>query len=127
MHEASLVQGLLDIVLKALEDHNAANPQNRAVKVSEIVCGAGLLACFEPNTLRACFEIFSEGTAAEGAVLKIETIPLQCSCGDCGKKFAILRREFACPFCGGENIGFSGGNGLVLQALNVESEDAEDD
>lgn len=126
MHEASLVQGLLDLALNALATHNAGCPAKKAGKIVEIKCQAGLLACFEANTLRACFEIFSEGTPAEGARLEIETMPLACDCINCGHKFELLKRHFICPSCGSENIAFKGGNGLVLLALNV-SEDAEDD
>ena len=36
MHEASLVQGLLDICLKALDEHNAANPGNRVERISTV-------------------------------------------------------------------------------------------
>ena len=45
MHEASLVQGLLDMALKAVEKHNAAHPDNRALRIQEITCELGLIAC----------------------------------------------------------------------------------
>lgn len=44
MHEASLVQGLLDMALKAVEEHNAAHPDNRALRIQEITCELGLIA-----------------------------------------------------------------------------------
>lgn len=127
MHEASLVQGLLEIIEKSVADYNQAHPGDRAAKVREIVCGAGLLACFEANTLRGCFEIFSAGGIAEGASLKINTMPLKCECENCGENFELSRRHFVCPHCGGEHINFHGGNGLTLLELNVEREDAEND
>lgn len=123
MHEASLVQGLLDMVLKALADYNAGSPAKRAVAIKEIVCGAGLLGGFEEQTLRACYEIFAEGTPAENAALVIRPIPLACACRACGQKFELVKRRFVCPACGSEEIDFSGGNGLVLLAINVESEE----
>ncbi len=126
MHEASLVQGLLRTIDGSIADYNAANPLKKVTGISEIKCSAGLLACFEPQALQACFEIFAEGTPAEKAELIIDTSPLECTCGDCGHKFSLLRREFVCPFCASENINFKGGNGLVLQAVKVECEGDND-
>lgn len=123
MHEASLVQGLLELVNSARDDWNSSGKGAKAGKIREIICGAGLLAGFEEQTLRACFEIFAEGTAAEGARLVISTIPLDCQCEKCGEHFQLVERHFICPVCGSDNIDFRGGNGLVLQAVNVDSEE----
>lgn len=123
MHEASLVQGLLKIVLEALAKHQKEHAGQTNARVTEIVCEAGLMACFEAETLKACFEIFAEGTAAENAKLKIDIAPLTCRCELCGCKFDLKERHFVCRQCGGEKISFSGGNGLTLLAINVENED----
>ena len=69
MHEASLVQGLLKIALKTVEDHNAAHPEQRVRRIRSITCELGLISCVEPQTLKGCFEIFAQGGMAEGAEL----------------------------------------------------------
>ena len=122
MHEATLVQGILSTSLAAVERHNVDNPGNQAVKIQEIECELGLLACVEPQTLTGCFEIFAEGTLAEGAELTLRTAQLDCGCAACGKTFKLAQRHFVCPHCGGDEIHFSGGHGLTLIALRVESE-----
>ncbi len=127
MHEASLVQGLLKIALNAFEDYRKAARGSGEPKLTGIVCEAGLLACFEAETLKACFEIFAEGTAAENAELLINTKPLDCVCNVCGSKFALKTRHFICPACGSDQISFKGGNGLALQALKIDVEDKPDD
>ena len=43
MHEASLVQGLLKIALKTVEDHNAAHPEQRVRRIRSITCELGLI------------------------------------------------------------------------------------
>lgn len=126
MHEASLVQGLIDLAARALESHNSSGHARKARKIRGIKCSYGLLACFEPETLQACFEIFSENTLCEGANLLLELEPLDCRCGTCGRQFFLDSRKFECPFCSGTEINFTGGNGLVLQALEVEEENADD-
>ena len=52
MHEASLVQGLLKIALKTVEDHNAAHPEQRVRRIRSITCELGLISCVEPQTLK---------------------------------------------------------------------------
>lgn len=123
MHEASLVQGLLKVALESWSAYNETHAGKEAGRICELRCSYGLLACFEPETLRACYELFSENTAAQGARLTLEPEPLSCVCQDCDNKFELLERRFICPKCGSERISFFGGYGLVLQAINVESKE----
>ena len=122
MHEAALVQGLLRTALRAVEEHNARPGARRAGRLTRLCCRLGLLSCVEPQSLRACFELFAEGTPAEGAELVLETAPLACRCEDCGATFALERRHFLCPACGGERLQFHGGHGLTLMGIDVEAE-----
>ena len=127
MHESSLVQGLLNLALRSVREHNAAHPDQRVARIEEVVCEMGLLACVEARTLESCFELFAEGTEAEGATLTLTTTPLACRCEDCGHAFELRQRHFVCPECGGENIHFSGGHGLTLQSLRVDTEETHHD
>lgn len=124
MHEASLVQGLLSLALESRENYNKSNPGKAAGVIKEIKCGFGLLACFEPEALRLCFELFAEGTAAEKAELILEPEPLPCHCRRCGADFELMEKRFICPRCESADISFEGGGGLTLQSIDVESEEA---
>lgn len=127
MHEASLVEGLLKIALQSLNDYQAANPGNANLRIKELVCELGLLSGVEKETLRACFELFSENTPAEGARLTLATPPLKCRCEDCQARFDLLEKRFICPECQGCNIKFSNGNYFVLQAINIDCGDKPND
>ncbi len=122
-----MAQGLLKLVLEAVDKQNAGDPERHVLRISEIVCELGLIAGVEAKTLEECFELFAEGTLAQGAKLTLNTAPLPCICQDCGKNFQLFRRHFACPECGSENIQFSGGHGLTLLALHVDTEESADD
>lgn len=126
MHEASLVQGLLKVALKAVDDHNAAHPGQRIRRIRSITCELGLISCVEPRTLTGCFEILAQGGMAEGAELILRTAPLPCRCADCGHAFELHRRHFVCPHCGSDAIRFTGGHGLVMTGLEVEPEESHD-
>ena len=101
MHEATLVQGLLDMAIKAVNEHNTANPESPVVRIEEFQCELGLLACVEAQTLTACFELLAEGTLAEGAKLTLTSAPLACNCHQCGHECGLAQRHFVCPSCGG--------------------------
>lgn len=122
LHEASLVHGLLNLVEQSIKNYTLSGSQKKAGKIREIKCSYGLLACFEENTLQACFEIFSEDTIAAGAKLSLELEPLDCVCKSCARRFTLFERDFKCPHCGSAEINFKGGNGLILQAIEVEEE-----
>ena len=123
MHEASLVQGLLNLVEKTVADHNAAHPEKPIRRVTEVNCQLGLISCVEPRTLTSCFELFAEETVAKGASLTLTTAPLSCTCEKCGRRFELTERKFKCPFCGDINLEFTGGHGLMLTSLQVDTED----
>ena len=124
MHEASLVQGLLDLVVKTCEEQNRVLPPQKQIRhVNEIICELGLFSCVEEKTLASCFELFAENTLAEGAKLTLTRSPLECSCRECGENFLSRTRRFHCPKCGGRNIQFDGGHGLMLCSLRVDTEE----
>ncbi|MFG6376520.1 MAG: hydrogenase maturation nickel metallochaperone HypA [Desulfovibrio sp.] len=122
MHEASLVRGLLQVALDELEKYNRQH-QGQKARIKKISCELGLMSCVEEVTLKACFELFAEGTLAENADLELARLPLACQCAACGHSFEMKRREFFCPRCGDTNIRFSGGHGLAMVGLAVECED----
>lgn len=125
MHEASLVSGMLGMALEEVEKFNASRGpgEGKVVRIKEIALDIGLISCVEEQTLKDCFEIMSEGSLAEHAVLTVNRQPLQCQCEDCAKPFELHRRHFRCPFCGGEHITFSGGHGCILSKLDVDIEE----
>lgn len=120
MHEASLAQGLLNIVLETVDEHNRRCPDQPAGRVTRLTLGLGQLSCVEPVTFTGCFELLAEGTPAEGAELVIERRPLPCTCTACGAAFDLADRTFVCPRCGGRELEFKGGHGLDLLGLEVE-------
>lgn len=122
MHEASLAQGLLRLVEETITQYVQANPGKPRPQIKKIICESGLLACFEPVALSECFEILTEGTPLATAKLIVEIAPLKCQCAQCGKTFTLRERKFHCPGCGGDQIKFKGGNGLVLKSICAEDE-----
>lgn len=122
MHEASLVEGLLKLILDYCTEYNKEHPERPVKKIKSIKCEAGLLANFEINTLKECFELLSEKTICEKADLEIKIKPLKCTCTECRHEFILTKIKFVCPQCQSIHINFGSGHGLTLLALEAETD-----
>lgn len=93
MHEASLAQGLLNLITDSVCQYNAAHPEKPAGRVTSLRLGLGPLSCVETETFKGCFELLSEGSVAEGAKLDMEIIPVSCTCVSCGEHFLLRKKN----------------------------------
>jgi len=114
MHETALVAGILRIVSEEAARHGAE-------RVTRVRLQVGLLAALEPVTLTSCFALWAEGTVAEGAGLEVETVPMRGTCLACGRDFALVTRRFVCPSCGGNDLDLTGGNEMIIAAIEAQT------
>jgi len=112
MHEMSLVASLMELIEETVARHGVR-------KVERVFLQAGRMASVEPMTLRSCFEALSEGTAAQGADLVIEEVPVQCSCRECTRVYRVERYDFRCPVCGSGDTELISGRELRLDRLEA--------
>lgn len=113
MHEMSIAQGILDIVLETAAEHSA-------VKVTCIKLLIGQMTRVESASLIFGFEMLSAGTIAEGAKLEITTVPLVGECGSCGQQFSVENYSFFCPLCNSASVVVVSGRELAVDYLEVE-------
>lgn len=113
MHEMSIAQGILDIVLKTAAEHNA-------VRVNNIKLLIGEMTQVEPESLRFGFTALATDTIADGAQLEITIVPLVGKCNNCDRQFTVERYSFLCPFCHSANIVVVSGRELAVDYLEVE-------
>jgi hydrogenase nickel incorporation protein HypA/HybF len=111
MHELSLLESMLALV----EDERQAFSRVRTICVH-----VGALGHVEPDALRFCFDAMTRGTIADGAQLRIVTIPGQGCCSDCDQVVALEDRFAGCPHCGNVQVRMTAGNELRLAELEVE-------
>lgn len=114
MHEVSLIQNVLE-----LAEEQACFL--RATRIHGITLRVGHLAGVEPQALMFAFDVVTAGTIAEGAALQIESVPVVCYCGGCGKEFAPQDFIFACPGCGVLSRDVRAGHELELTSVEVSS------
>ena len=113
MHELSLANGILGIVRTEQEKHGFARVLEISLKIGEY---SGIV----PRCLLEFFPIASKGTLAEGAALRVETVPAAFRCCDCGFEGPLPRHSAACPACGSEAIRMISGREFFVENLKVE-------
>lgn len=114
MHETAIVAGLMRIITEQAAKHGAAHVSRVTVKV-------GRLRAVEPQQLRACFEMFAEGTVADGAELVVEEIGVRGRCRECATEFDVPRYRFECPACAGKDIEVIQGQELFIENFEASN------
>lgn len=92
MHEMAIAEGIVDVALDTLK-------ANEGIIIHAIQVQIGVLSGVEPEALHFCFDAVTQGTAAEGAKLDIETIPMKGRCLDCDREFSMEQYRHVCPHC----------------------------
>ncbi len=118
MHEMSIAQSLLDIVLEEGRRHHLE-------KVRTIRLQVGAMAAVVPESLTFCFRLISESTIAAGAEIKIETLPVVARCSQCGALFEVQDLVFVCPECEAPALDLV--SGRELNIVDIEGETGDHD
>ncbi len=114
MHEMSIAQSMLAIVLEEAGTHGLKSLSRIHIKVGE-------LTAVVPEALEFCFGVIAEGTPAEGAFLEIELVPAQARCNACARGFRFQGPLPTCPNCGGPGV-ITGGEELLVEFIEGEEE-----
>jgi hydrogenase nickel incorporation protein HypA/HybF len=114
MHELGIAQSALDLAL----DRARAE---KALRVSGIVIRVGVLSGVDRDALEFAFTAILPGTAAEGASVRIEPVPVLLHCPGCGRDFAPPDElAFECPSCGNQGATIRQGRELDLVRLELD-------
>ena len=113
MHELSITQSMLDLVLKQAEEAGA-----KEVRRINLVIGA--MTGVVEECVQFYFKFLGQGTIAEGAVLAFTKVPTAARCQSCGKHFEVEEFAWACPHCGGNNLELTAGKELFVESIEVE-------
>lgn len=114
MHELSVTQNMLDIVLEQAEKAGAREVE----KISLII---GEMTGVVKECVQFYFNFLSRGTLAEGATLSFTMVATKARCQACDRTFELGEFEWACPYCGGERMEIVAGKELFVESIEVEA------
>lgn len=112
MHEFSIAESLLQSVADQLR-------ANGATRVHALTVQVGALSGVVPDALRFAWDALAPGSAAAGAALTIEEVPVSCYCATCAREFAAGPGQYHCPACGERSADVRRGQELHLMRMEV--------
>jgi hydrogenase nickel incorporation protein HypA/HybF len=115
MHELSITQDVVKIVLEHAEMHGVH-------KVVGVNLRVGELRDVVDGWMQRFFDYLSKGTVAEEAKLKIERVPVifRCACEETFMVNIRETREIVCPHCNGANVILVSGREFEVQGIEVQ-------
>lgn len=113
MHELSVTQNVLNIVLEHAERAGA----QRIIAINLVI---GELTGFVDDSIQFYFDMLSPNTIAAGAKLLIQRIPARLRCRACGEEFELKDSHWLCPKCSATGGDILTGREFFIQSIEVE-------
>ncbi|WP_010233939.1 hydrogenase maturation nickel metallochaperone HypA [Clostridium arbusti] len=113
MHEVSIMQNSIKIVLEKAKENNLNNISKITIKIGEL---SGVMS----DSLIFAFNSLSKGTIAEGAKFLIEKVDATAMCDDCGITFEIDHFNKLCPNCNKFSTNILSGYELYVNTIEGE-------
>jgi hydrogenase nickel incorporation protein HypA/HybF len=113
MHEAGIVESILEIAISTTVEQNANSIRKIHVQV-------GKMNAVDPSALIFAFDILKENTKASCAELIIYEVPITVECSKCLTIFEVEDFNVICPKCSSTDTTIIKGNELNVVSLEVE-------
>ena len=113
MHEMAITQSVLNIVLDAAK-------QAGAEKITAIRIKMGEYSDVVPVVMKEYFAVAAKGTAAEGAVLELERLPVTMRCRGCHWQGVVDKRRIRCGECGGTDLQLLTGREFYVESIEAQ-------
>ncbi|HSW50840.1 MAG TPA: hydrogenase maturation nickel metallochaperone HypA [Bryobacteraceae bacterium] len=111
MHEASIVQSLIELVCQNVPDPAA---------VRRVDVRVGLLSGVSPDSMQFYFGLMREDSLSPRAELVVTLEPLQARCEGCRAEHSLSETVWLCPSCGERSLEFRNGDEMHLHSIEVE-------
>lgn len=113
MHELTVVENIIHITLTVAEE-------NKLQKVTVVNLDVGEMQHLNEAILKHGFNAAIKGTLLEGAILKLNWLPVKLQCETCSKTFYPEKSKFYCPHCDSENTKLIQGTELNIKNIKGE-------
>jgi hydrogenase nickel incorporation protein HypA/HybF len=116
VHELSIIANLFEILEEKARGLNAA-------RITAVKIRVGRLSGVVPDLLESAFEAYKKGTLADEARLEIEAVPFAFRCRRCGGESFPEEPPYVCASCGSGDIELLGGMEIIVERIEVETDD----
>lgn len=115
MHELSVTESILDIVLTHAK-------KAKATRVTAVNIVVGKLSSIVDDSVQFYWDIVSQDTICAGAKLNFERIPAQLLCLNCGNTYILDQELTPCPTCQSSQVKVISGEEFHLDSIEVNQE-----
>ena len=115
MHELAITENIVEIAVDAA----------KGSRIREITLVLGELAGVVEESIRFCFDIVAQETAAEGAKVSVVRIPAVVRCSTCGSEHPLNEGDWTCVQCGTVSGEVVRGREFYIESIQVEEDDED--
>ena len=112
MHELGILCNIVEIVLKAVADHELT-------EVEAIVLQVGELSAVIPKYLHSCYPAAVDGTILKSTSLEVEIQSANAVCRKCNRVFAVMVNNGVCPHCESDDYEVISGQEFKVKELRA--------
>jgi hydrogenase nickel incorporation protein HypA/HybF len=110
MHELSIADAVFEVASRHADGRRVTRVELRVGHLRQVV----------PEALEFAWHLVTQGTQLDGAELTIEEVPAMVRCRSCGAETQLAGFPAHCAPCGGLDVDVTGGEELLVDALEVE-------
>ena len=118
MHELAITESIINIAVK----HAQAA---KATRVTDIYVTLGQLSSVVDDSVQFYWDMISEGTLCQGALLHFTRVPARLVCLECGTEYGIEQEMEPCPKCSSFKMKLLSGEEFFLDSIAVEKLEEE--
>jgi hydrogenase nickel incorporation protein HypA/HybF len=114
MHELSVTENILEVVLRHAQEADA----RQVVNIHLVI---GQLASIVDDSVQFYWDMIAKDTIAEQACLHFRRIPAEFECLDCGHRFRLGDGDWLCPHCGSAQLTIIAGEEFFIESIDIET------
>lgn len=107
----------LSILVAAIKSVEEIMDENHLEEVQTIVFDVGEVSGVVPAFLEKLYPAATHNTRLEGSSMRVEIVPGDARCRECGQTYNLPDNDGFCPYCGSRDFDVLSGDGFTIKEL----------